>query len=115
MYFWSSNMSEVNHSCFFGVQVSYFLKYDTPKIQWNDFVKEGKYELLGELPKGLKIDICKPPPGMDANKFNPTWAICGEPLEAGVFTNYIQYTEGEKVRKVRHIFKIKEEPAVWYK
>ncbi len=114
-YFWTSNYEEVKHKCFFDVSVNYFLKYDTPKIGWNDFVKEGKFELLGELPKGLRIDMCDPPPSMDTNKFHATWAICGKPLEAGVFTNYIQYTEGEKVRKVRHVFRIKEEPAVWYR
>lgn len=115
VYMWDSNSERVRHDTLIGIPVRYFLTYDTKKTKWKDFIKDCRFELINELPKGLKIGMCDPFPYMNTNSCPPTIAIYGEAEEEGIFTNIIKYIEGDLTYTKKHIFYIRKEPVVYYR
>lgn len=110
---WYDQSRIIYHNCYIGIETYYCLANDVFWYKPKEFTKEFQYELLNELPKGLKIAMHEPDKRYDHYKLPPLISICGEPQEEGVFTTVIKYKENGKEFERKHIFRIKKEPAVY--
>lgn len=110
---WYDQSRIIYHNCYIGIETYYCLANDVFWYKPKEFTKEFQYELLNELPKGLKIAMHEPDKRYDHYKLPPLISICGEPQEEGVFTTVIKYKENGKEFERKHIFRVKKEPAVY--
>lgn len=110
---WYDQSRIIYHNCYIGIETYYCLANDVFWYKPKEFTKEFQYELLNELPKGLKIAMHEPDKRYDYYKLPPLISICGEPQEEGVFTTVIKYIENGHEFERKHIFRIRKEPRVY--
>lgn len=107
-YYWQTINDCVRHYCYVGLKIDYNLPHDVFNYKTENYLKDFQYELLGELPIGLRLDYCEAYP--PDNKLPLLISICGVVQEAGAYTNTIRYTLDNKTFERKHIFKVHEKP-----
>ena len=107
-YYWQRINDYNVHYCYVGLMIDYNLPHDVFDYKKENYLKEFQYELLNELPKGLKLDFCDPYPA--DTTLPPLISICGILQDVGVYTNTIRYTINGQTFERKHIFKVHEKP-----